>query len=95
MVDAKKGMSLDAGGALSLLIAGKMTQKIANGHSVTATGPAMVTASKLKLEAGSSITFKCGEAELVLNGDGVTIKGTLVTIKGSNMKLTPPAIGPG
>ena len=57
---------------------------------------ALVTTSRLKLEASEKITLKCGLSEVVIGGDGVMIEGLQVTVKGSQeLKLDPAAIKPG
>jgi hypothetical protein len=62
---------------------------------MAAEGPVGVLTSRLKLQASDKITLKCGLSEVVLTSEGVSIKGLDVTIEGSKIKLTPPAILPG
>jgi len=95
LVNVKKGIAVDAGGAMAILVGGAVTQKIGKGHALTAKGPAVVNASRIKLKASDKITLKCGKSEIVLSGDGVSIKGLDVTLEASSIKITPPAIGPG
>jgi len=92
---AGDGIAVDAGKNVAINVGALMKQKIDGGHSLAAEGPAGMMTSQLKMKAASTITLKCGQSEVVLSSDGVTIKGLQVTIEGSDIKLTPPAIQPG
>ncbi len=96
LTSVSSGISVEAGAALAENIAGTQRQKIGNSHAISSKGPALVTVSRLKLKASEKITLKCGQAEVVISSDGVDIKGMDVTVKGAQeLKLDPPAIGPG
>jgi len=92
---AGDGIAIDAGKNIAINVGALMKQKIDGGHSLAAEGPAGMMTSQLKMKAASTITLKCGQSEVVLSSEGVTIKGLQVTIEGSDIKLTPPAIQPG
>jgi type VI secretion system secreted protein VgrG len=96
VVSTGEGIAVDAGANLAVNVGGFMKQNIGGDHTLTAEGPAALTTRKLKLEADESITLKCGKAEVVLNSDGVSMKGLMIIVEGSEkIDLEPPAIGPG
>jgi type VI secretion system secreted protein VgrG len=95
LVNASEGIAIDAGSNIAINVGAAMKQNIAEAYSLSADGPAAVMTSKLKMKATATITLKCGLSEVVLSSDGVSIKGLDVTIEGSDIKMTPPAIGPG
>jgi type VI secretion system secreted protein VgrG len=95
IVKASEGISLEADGNVALNVGAVMKQKIDGGHSISSEGPAVLMTSRLKMEASEKITLKCGLSEVVLSSDGIAVKGLDVTVEGSDIKLTPPAIGPG
>lgn len=95
IVLASGSIAQDATGSAAISVGGVMTQKIAGNHSITADGAVVVTSAVLKLQASGSLTLKCGAAEVVVDGSGVLIKGTLVTLSAGTIKLQPGAIGPG
>ncbi|MCC6322665.1 MAG: type VI secretion system tip protein VgrG [Phycisphaerales bacterium] len=92
MVKAPKGIAVDAKGAIALTIA-KQTQKIGGNYSLTAKTVGAMTVSKADLK-GSTVTFKCGTAEVVVSGSGIELAGVAgVTIKATGkLKLTSPNI---
>ncbi len=89
-------IALDAGSAMADNVAAVQKQNIGGSHAITSKSAALVTTSRLKLEASEKITLKCGQSEVVIGTDGVLIEGILVTLKGSQeLKLDPAAIKPG
>jgi type VI secretion system secreted protein VgrG len=76
------------GAARSTMVGGAILEKIGGGHTVSATGKAMFIGAFHKIDASGSITFKCGESEVVIDGSGVAIKGALVTFTAPNITLT-------
>jgi len=92
---ASAGIATDAGGNAALNVGGAMMQKIAGSHSISAEGPLVLTTATLKLQASEKITLKAGQAEVVLDGSGILIKGTMVTFRASKITIPPGAIGPG
>jgi predicted nucleotide-binding protein (sugar kinase/HSP70/actin superfamily) len=60
---------------------------------MTATGAANVTVSKLNLEGSSAVSFKCGQASIVVDSGGVMIKGTQITLKAPTIEVKTPNIG--
>jgi hypothetical protein len=95
IVNAGKGISVDAGSNVAINVGAIMKLKIDGGHSIAAEGPAALMTTRLKMQANDRITLKCGLSEVVVSSDGVEIKGLDVTVEGSDITLTPPAIGPG
>jgi type VI secretion system secreted protein VgrG len=92
---ASAGIATDAGGNAALNVGGAMMQKIAGSHSISAEGPLVLTSAMLKLQASEKITLKAGKAEVVLDGSGILIKGTMVTLRAGKITVPPGAIGPG
>jgi type VI secretion system secreted protein VgrG len=95
LIDAGEGVSLEAGTNVALTVGAVMKQTIAGGHTIACEGLAAVLTSRLELKANDKIVLKCGQSEVVLTSDGIAIKGLDVTVQGSKIKLTPPAIQPG
>jgi hypothetical protein len=52
-----------------------------------------VTVSKLNLEGSSAVSFKCGQASIVVDSGGVMIKGTQITLKAPTIEVKTPNIG--
>jgi type VI secretion system secreted protein VgrG len=94
VVDTGQGISLSAGENIAVTVAGAMKQQIKGGHSLSGELAAGILTRRLTLEAKESITLRCGLAEVILNSDGVSIKGTDTTIEGT-ITLKPAAIKPG
>jgi hypothetical protein len=72
-----------------------MIQKITGTHAISAEGPLTLTTAMLKLQASEKLTLKTGAAEVVVDGSGILIKGTMVTLKAGKITVPPGAIGPG
>jgi type VI secretion system secreted protein VgrG len=92
---ASEGIATDAGRNAALNVGGAMIQKIAGSHAITAGGPLVLTSAVLKLQASEKLTLKAGEAEVVVDGSGILIKGTMVTLRAGKITVPPGAIGPG
>ncbi len=75
-------------GSKTLLVGGAILEKIAGGHTIEAGAPATFIGAFHKVDAGTSITFKCGASEVVVDGSGVSIKSPLVTITAGKISLT-------
>ncbi|MFL5292375.1 MAG: type VI secretion system Vgr family protein [Myxococcales bacterium] len=95
VVTAGEAIAIDAGANIALTVGAVMKQKIEGAHGMSAKGAAGLMTSRLKLEANEKITLKCGLSEVVIGSDGISLKGLDVTVEGSNIQLTPPAIRPG
>ena len=75
-------------GARKTMVGAAVLEKIGGSHTVTAAGKAMFVGAFHKIDASSSITFKCGGSEVVIDGGGIAIKSKLVTITAPNVTLT-------
>lgn len=71
-----------------VMVGGAIFDKVGGGQTVTAGGPATFIGSFQKFDAATSITFKCGESEVVIDGSGVTIKGLAVAVLSPKIQLT-------
>jgi type VI secretion system secreted protein VgrG len=88
VVISKAPESETVGGARTTMVGGAILEKIGGSHSVSATGKAIFVGAFHKIDASGSITFKCGDSEVVINGSGIAIKSKLVTITAPNVTLT-------
>ena len=88
VVLSKAPESETVGGARSTMVGGAILEKIGGSHSVAATAKAIFVGAFHKVDATTAIVFKCGDSEVVIDGGGVTIKATAVTITAPNIKLT-------
>jgi len=75
-------------GARSTMVGAAVLEKIGGSHTITAAGKAMFVGAFHKIDASGSITFKCGDSEVVIDGGGIAIKSKLVTITAPNVTLT-------
>ncbi len=72
------------GGAHSLNVGSTVAMKSGGKWGTQAGGAYTVKAPKILLEAGDSLSLKCGGASISMSSGGeITIKGTDITIKGS------------
>gem|GEM_PF-2965074 len=95
MVNVSQGLSISAMAAFATNAA-SLRQNIGGSHSLTAKGAAAVNVSKFKGKASTSVTLKCGLAEVVIDDSGVSISGLNVTIEATGkLKLDPSDISPG
>ena len=57
-------------------------------RQIEAGAPATFIGAFHKVDAGTSITFKCGGSEVVVDGSGVSIKSAMITITAGKIALT-------
>jgi type VI secretion system secreted protein VgrG len=88
VVLSKAPESETVGGARTTMVGGAVLEKIGASHTTTATGKAMFVGAFHKIDASTSIVFKCGDSEVVIDGGGVAIKSALVTITAPKVTLT-------
>jgi type VI secretion system secreted protein VgrG len=89
VVISKAAEEETVGGARTTMVGGAILEKIGGSHSVSASGKAMFVGAFHKIDASGSITFKCGESEVVIDGGGIAIKTPgAVTITAPNVTLT-------
>jgi len=75
-------------GSKTAMVGGAILEKIAGGHSITAGAPATFIGAFHKIEAGTSITLKCGASEVVIDGSGIAVTSPIVTILAGKITLT-------
>ncbi|MBI4704939.1 MAG: type VI secretion system tip protein VgrG [Deltaproteobacteria bacterium] len=75
------------GAAKTQMVGGAVLEKIAGAHNIEAGGPATFIGAFHKIEAGTSITFKCGLSEVVVDGGGVTLQSPLIAITAGKIQL--------
>jgi len=76
------------GGNRMVMVGGVIYDKVGGNQTVTADAPATFIGSFQKFEAATSITFKCGDSEVLIDGSGVTIKALAVAILSPKIQLT-------
>lgn len=69
------------------MVGGAIIQLIKGSRKVTAGAPATIIGAYHKMAAGSSVTFKAGSSELVIDGSGITIKTLLLMIGAPKIDL--------
>jgi type VI secretion system secreted protein VgrG len=89
-VAGKQAIAID--GSYSLTVNGASVEVFKADHTEKTTGNLYVKAMGIVIEAPSGITIKSGGNSVVIDASGVTLKGAMVTIDGSLVKL---ASGPG
>lgn len=75
-------------GSKTQMIGGAILEKVKGDRSIESTGPATLIGAFHKIEAATKITFKCGESEVVVDADGVTVKSPIMTVMASKITLT-------
>ena len=75
-------------GAKTTMVGGAILEKIGGDHSITAGAPATFIGAFHKIEAGTSITLKCGASEVVIDGSGIAMSSPLVTITAGKVSMT-------
>jgi type VI secretion system secreted protein VgrG len=88
VVISKGAESETVSGARTTMVGGAILEKIGGSHTVTATGKAIFVGAFHKIDASGSITLKCGDSQVVIDGSGIAIKSKLVTITAPNVTLT-------
>jgi type VI secretion system secreted protein VgrG len=75
-------------GSKTTMVGGAILEKVGGGHSVTASSPATFVGAFHKIEAGTSITLKCGASEVVIDGSGISMTSPIVTITAGKVAMT-------
>jgi type VI secretion system secreted protein VgrG len=86
-----KGETEHAKGAKMSLVGGLVLDKVGGNQSIEAGGNLTLIGAMQKLEATTSITLKCGESEVAITGDGISIKSLMVTMTAGTIELPKPA----
>jgi type VI secretion system secreted protein VgrG len=84
--------AIEVTGNRTLTVKANMAHVFKGNHTEETTGNYFLKAAGVVIEASSGITLKCGGNSVVIDPSGVTVKGSLVTIDGSMVKI---ASGPG
>ncbi len=84
----KGGESEAVSGEKTTMVGGAIVDKIDGGHAIEAAESASFIGAFHKIEAAGTITLKCGESEVVIGEDGVSITSPLVTILSPKIQLT-------
>ncbi|HEY3818785.1 MAG TPA: type VI secretion system tip protein TssI/VgrG [Polyangiaceae bacterium] len=93
LVILAKGESEHSKGAKTAMIGGLVLDKVGGNQSIEASGNLTIVGALQKIEASTSITLKCGESEVAITGDGITIKAAgLISFTGATMQIPKPAM---
>lgn len=88
VVLSKGAESESVGSSRTTMVGGAVMQKMGGGYAVTAGSKAMFIGAFHKIDASSSIVFKCGASELTIDGSGVNITSPVITITAPKITLT-------
>ena len=92
-VNVSEAIQISAG-AIAYTMA-KQTQKITGGHGMSAKSGAGLAVKTILFDGSSSVSLKCGSAEIVVDSGGISIKGNNTTIEAkSKLETTKAEIGP-
>jgi type VI secretion system secreted protein VgrG len=69
------------------MVGGAIIQLIKGSRTVTAGGPATIIGAYHKMQGATSVTFKAGISEVVIDGSGVSISTLLLMMGGSTIQL--------
>ena len=70
------------------MVTGLIYDKITGSRNTKAGAPATFIGAFHKIEAGTSITLKCGESEVVIDGSGIAITSPMVAFLSPKIQLT-------
>jgi type VI secretion system secreted protein VgrG len=90
LVVVAKSESEHVGGAKTTMVGGAIIDKVKGNLTIEATANLTMIGAMHKLDASSSITFKCGASQLTIDGGGVTIKSAMITVTGGAIQLPKP-----
>jgi type VI secretion system secreted protein VgrG len=86
-----KGESEHAKGSKMSMVGGLVLDKVGGNQSMEAGGNLTLIGAMHKLEASTAIVIKCGESEVTINGDGVSIKSLMINFGGGTIQLPKPS----
>lgn len=75
-------------GDRSTMVGGAILEKIGDACVLQAGGKIVLAGAFHKVDAADAIVFKCGSSEVVIDGAGITIKASAVTITAPTIVLT-------
>jgi len=85
-----KGESEHMAKKKTAMVGGLVLDKVGGNQSMEATGNLTIIGAMQKIEASTGIVLKCGESEVAITGEGVTIKSLMVMMTGGKIQLTKP-----
>lgn len=88
IIVSRAGESEAVSGSLTRMVGGAILEKIGGGQTVQAGAPATFIGAFHKIEAGTSITLKCGASEVVIDGSGIAMTSPIVTITAGKVSMT-------
>jgi type VI secretion system secreted protein VgrG len=88
VIVAKGDENETVSGATTRLVGGAVLEKIGGNRVIEAGASATFIGAFHKVDAGTSITFKCGASEVVVDGGGVRITSPVITITAAKIALT-------
>ncbi len=91
VVLSKGDVSEKVSGSKTCMVGGAIVDLIDGAHTVEASGPATMIAALHKVEAKEKITFKVGDSEVVIEGDGVTFSAPIIAVLSPKIQLTKKA----
>jgi len=91
-LNVKGKQALKTGRSHSLTVQGDMIEVFKSNHSEQTTQNYYLKAMGVVIESSTGITLKCGGSSIVIDPSGISVKGALVNIEGSMVKINS---GPG
>jgi type VI secretion system secreted protein VgrG len=77
------------GAAKTTMVGGAIIHLVKGTHAVQAGGPATIIGAFHKMQGKTSVTFKAGDSEVVVDGGGVTLKASgMIMMLASKIQLT-------
>jgi type VI secretion system secreted protein VgrG len=86
-----KGESEHAGGSKMAMIGGAVIDKVGGNMTLESDANVTLIGAMQKLQAKTAIVLKCGASEVVISGDGITIKSPMVSMTSGKLQLPKPA----
>jgi uncharacterized protein involved in type VI secretion and phage assembly len=87
LVVITKGDEEEECASRTTMVGGAIIQLIKGSRTVTAGGPATIIGAYHKMQGATSVTFKAGISEVVIDGSGVSISTLLLMMGGSTLQL--------
>ncbi|MEM7199363.1 MAG: type VI secretion system tip protein TssI/VgrG [Planctomycetota bacterium] len=91
-VKIKGKQAIEIADSSSFTIKGDVIEVFKANHSEQTTGSYYLKAKQIVIESTTGVTLKCGGSAVVIDSAGVTLKGNMLTLDGSMVKI---ASGPG
>ena len=88
IVLSKGDVSEKVSGNKTTMVGAAIVDMVKGNHTVEAGGPATMIGALHKVTASSSITFKVGGSEVVIDNSGVTFKAPIIAVLSPKIQLT-------